>query len=183
MQNVENISNPVGKEEGEVEVEGEQSRPRSTAQTQDWTTAALAHASGLVTLVLSVAGGVGVLIGPAIALALYLGYRERSRFVAFHALQACVYQVVGIVGYVVLVAVLATGITAAWTVSGVLSAVLIGILMMPLALLVTILAALILVAAPFVWLGYSLYTAYQVYQGRNYLYPIIGTWLEQEVNF
>jgi len=38
-----------------------------------------------------------------------------------------------------------------------------------------------LAGAPFAWLGYGLYGAYQVYQGRNYRYWLIGEWLEQEV--
>lgn len=151
------------------------------APTDEWTAAALAHASVLLTLILGMAGGVGALVGPAVPLAMYFGYRRRSRFVAFHALQAFVYQVAGMLLYAILAAVLAIGVAVAWTVSGLLSAVLVGLLLMPFALLLTLLMALLLAGAPFAWLGYGLYGAYQVYQGRNYRYWLIGEWLEQEV--
>ncbi len=149
--------------------------------TDEWTAASLAHASVLLTLILGMAGGVGALVGPAVPLAMRLGYREKSRFVAFHALQSFVYQVAGVLIYAVLAAVLAVWIAMAWTVSGLLSVVLVGLLLMPFALLFTLLAVLLLVCAPFTWLGYGLYGAYQVYQGRAFRYWLIGEWLEREV--
>ncbi len=152
-----------------------------TAPTDEWTAAALAHASVLLTLVLGLGGGIGALIGPAVPLAIYLGYRGRSRFVAFHALQSLVYQVAGILLYVVLAAIMGSLVSVAWTISGLLSAVLIGLLLMPFALLITLLMVFLLIGAPFAWLGYGLYAAYQVYQGRNFLYRSLGEWLEQEV--
>jgi uncharacterized Tic20 family protein len=149
--------------------------------TDEWTAAALAHTSVLLTLILGMAGGIGVLVGPAIPLVVYLGYRGKSRFVAFHALQSLAYHVVGVLSYVVLVAVMAVWVAIAWTVSGLLSAVLVGLLLMPFALLLTLLTTLLLVCIPFAWLGYGLYAAYQVYQGRNFHYWLIGEWLEREV--
>ncbi len=149
----------------------------------EWTAAMLAHASILLTMILGVAGGVGALIGPGVALAMYFGYREKSRFVAFHALQSCAYQAIGVLLYAVLAAVLAVWIAIAWTVSGLLSAVLIGFLLMPFALALTLLTALLLLCAPFAWLGYGLYAAYQVYQGSDFRYWLIGEWMEREVSF
>jgi hypothetical protein len=135
--------------------DGEMIQNQETVQVpaDEWTAAALAHASILLTLILGVVGGIGVLVGPAIALAMYFGYR----------------------------AVLAVWVTIAWTVSGVLSAVLVGLLMMPFALLMTLLMVLLLVGAPLAWLGYGLYASYQVYQGRNFYYQWIGEWIEREV--
>jgi hypothetical protein len=69
--------------------------------TDEWTAAALAHTSVLLTLILGMAGGIGVLAGPAIPLVMYLGYRGKSRFVAFHALQSLAYHVAGVLSYVV----------------------------------------------------------------------------------
>jgi uncharacterized Tic20 family protein len=149
--------------------------------TDEWTAAALAHASALLTLILGMAGGVPALVGLAIPLAMYFGYRGKSRFVAFHALQSFVYQVAGVLLYAVLAAVLAVWVAIAWTVSGLLSAVLIGLLLMPFALLLTLLMVLLLVGAPFAWLGYGLYAAYEVYQGRDFLYWLVGERLKQEV--
>jgi uncharacterized Tic20 family protein len=148
----------------------------------EWTAAALAHASCLLTIILGPAGGIGALIGPAVALVMYLGYREKSRFVAFHALQSFVYQAVGILSYAVLAAVLAVWVTLAWTASGLLSAVLVGLLLMPFALLLTWVTVSLLVCTPFVWLGYGLYASYQVYQGRDFRYWLIAEWLEREMN-
>jgi len=153
------------------------------APTDEWTLAALAHASVLLTLVLGMAGGIGALVGPIIPLMMVLGYRGKSRFVAQHALQSLVYQAVGLVVYVVLVAVMAGWVTIAWTVSGILSAVLVGLLFIPFALLFTVLTVFLLVCTPIVWLGYGLYAAYQVYQGRDFRYWMIGEWLEREARF
>ncbi len=152
-----------------------------TAPTDEWTTAALAHASVLLTLILGLAGGVGALIGPVVPLAIYLGYRERSRFVAFHALQALIYQVAGMLLYAGFATVMGSWVAVAWTISGALVEVLIGLLLMPIALLSTLLMAFVLASAPFAWLGYGLYAAYQVYQGRNFHYRLIGEWVEREV--
>jgi uncharacterized Tic20 family protein len=149
--------------------------------TGEWTTAALAHASILLTLVLAFAGGVGALVGLAVPLVIYLSYRERSRFITFHALQSLVYQGAGVLIYLVLVAVLAAAVAAAWTISGLLSAVVIGFLLMPLALIITILMVILLVAAPLLWVGYGLYAAYRVYQGEDFRYWLVGEWLEREV--
>ena len=69
MQN-EEIVQEVVKDEMAIEDEAEQ------VPADEWTVAALAHATVLLTLVLGAAGGIGALIGPAVALAIYFGYRE-----------------------------------------------------------------------------------------------------------
>ena len=66
--------------------------------TDEWTAAALAHASVLLTLILGMAGGIGAPVGLAVPLVMYFGYRRDSRYIAFHSLQAFVYQVAGIIG-------------------------------------------------------------------------------------
>ena len=147
--------------------------------TDEWTVAALAHASVLLTLVLGAAGGIGAPVGLAVPLAMYFGYREKSRFVAFHALQAFVYQIAGLLIYVVVAAALGAWVTIAWNVSAWLAAVLVGFLLMPFALLLTLLMVLVLLGTPLAWLGYGLYAAYQVYQGRNFYYWLIGERLEE----
>ena len=152
--------------------------PRSS---EAWTTAALAHASILLTLVMAFAGGVGALVGLLVPLVIYLSYRERSSFVAFQALQSLIYQGVGILLYVVLVVILATGVTVAWTISGLLSVVAIGFLLMPLVLFVTILMVIVLLGAPLGWFVYGLYGAYRVYQGVDFRYWLLGEWVEREV--
>ncbi len=144
----------------------------------EWTTASLAHASIVLTLILALAGGIGALIGVLVPLVIYLSHRERSRFVAFHALQALAYQGVGIVVYGLLVVVLAGAVVAAWTISGVLSAVVIGFFLMPLALLITLFVVALLLGVPLVWVVYGLYGAYRVYQGDQFRYWLLGEWVE-----
>ena len=162
----------------EIQIAGDEN---AQLAVNDWTVAALAHASVLLALVFSTAAGIGALIGPIVALVIYLGYREKSRFVAFQAFQAFVYQALGLLLYVVLVTVLSSGVALAWTVSGVLAAVLIGFLLMPFALALTLMMVFVLVSLPLAWVGYGLYAAYLTYQGRDFRYWLIGERLAQEV--
>lgn len=166
---------------GVAGAEEEEGAGPSGAITDHWTIAAVTHASILLTLVFSFAGGVGAFIGLVIPLMVYLSYRERSRFLAFHALQALVYQGAGVLLYLVLVIVSALVATVAWIISGLLSVVAIGFLLMPLALLFTIAMVIILLGAPLAWVAYGLYAAYQVYQGTNFRYWLVGEWVEREV--
>lgn len=159
---------------------GDGRRVRPTADA--WTTAAVAHASILLTLLLGFAGGVGAFVGLVIPLILYLSYRERSRFVALHALQALIYQGVGILVYLALVTVLALAVTVAWAISGLLSVVVVGLLLIPLALMIALMMVLVLLTAPLAWVGYGLYAAYEVYQGKDFRYMWIGDWVEREVS-
>jgi uncharacterized Tic20 family protein len=105
----------------------------------------LAHLSVLLNLVT----GVG---GPIAALIIWLAYKDKSQRVAFHALQSIWYQVAWIV-------ILAVG----WLVTGILMFVLIGFLLIPVMMLVSL--------VPFV---HQCYAAYKVYQGVDYRYPIIA---------
>ncbi|MFN2272136.1 MAG: DUF4870 domain-containing protein [Anaerolineae bacterium] len=141
--------------------------------TAEWTTASLAHASILLTVLFGTAGGIGLPIGLAVPLVMYLGYRKQSRFIAFHALQAFVYQLAG----TLILAFLGALVTMTWTASGSLAAVLIGFALMPFALSLTLLLA----GAAIAWLVYGAYAAYQVYQGRDLRYWLIGECLEREV--
>ncbi len=153
-----------------------------TSPPDAWTIAALSHASILLTLLLAFAGGVGAIVGLVVPLVIYLSYRDRSRFVTFQALQALVYQGAGVLIYLVLVVVMALIVTAAWTISGLLSVVVIGFLLMPFALLLTLLMVIVLLGAPLAWVAYGLYAAYQVYQGAPFRYWLLGEWVEREVS-
>jgi len=167
VQESEKVGSVVG---SDVTVEDEAA---ARVPTDEWTAAALAHASILLTPMLGLAGGVGALVGLAVPLVMHLGYRQESRFVAFQALQSFVYQATG----AVLTAILAALTAAVWTISGWLAQVLIGFLLIPPALSLT----LLLVSALLAWVGYGLYAAYQVYQGRDFHYILIGEWLEKEM--
>ena len=117
---------------------------RTTMSPQDERTwSILAHLSVL-------AGLVGLM--PLGALIIWLVYKDRSPRVGFHALQALWYQIAWLVIMVV-----------GWSVTIVLSFILIGLLLIP----VMLIASLV----PFV---HGCYAAYKVSQGVDYRYPFIA---------
>jgi hypothetical protein len=84
----------------------------------------LAHLSILANLLTG-------LLGTAIALVIYLIYKDRSNFVAYHAWQSFIFQLIWWVGGGFLVGV-------AWTITGILSAFLIGLICIPFACILTL---------------------------------------------
>lgn len=94
--------------------------------------------------------------GPVVALVLWLVYRDRSKRVAFQALQSMWYQAAWIV-------ILGAG----WALTGLLTLVLIGFLLIPVMALVSI--------VPF---AYGAYAAYRISKDGEYLYPFIADFIE-----
>jgi uncharacterized protein len=127
--------------------------PLSAGDEHTW--AMLAHLSVLANLVTG-------FLGPIAALLIYLVYKERSRYVAYHSLQSLVFQLVFWIG-----AGAVAGIS--WAISGVLSAVLIGLLCMPIACLISI--------VPLGALVYGIVGAVQVSQGQDFKYWLVGDWV------
>jgi uncharacterized Tic20 family protein len=119
----------------------------------------LAHLSVLLNLVTG-------FLGTVAALVIYLIFKDRSRYVGFQALQAFVFQLIWWAG-----GGMAIGLI--WAATGALSAVLIGILCIPFALLAT--AALALM--PLVALIYGVYGGVEANQGKDFRYWLIGDWL------
>lgn len=91
-------------------------------------------------------------LGPVASLVVWLVYRDRSQKVAFQSLQSAIYQGAWLV-------ILAAG----WAVTVALMAVLIGFLLVPGMLVISVL--------PF---AHSIYAAYRVSQGEDYRYPIVA---------
>jgi uncharacterized Tic20 family protein len=152
---------------------GDVSRAGPTQNERNW--AMLAHLSGLLTLLVAVStAGVGHVVGLLVPLAMYLYFSTRSRYVAYHALQATVFQAVAGIIYVIAAALAGAMIAVAWTVSGLLTVILVGIVLMPLALALTLAAGVELVALPAVGLFYALRGAYMTYHGRDFAYPVVG---------
>ena len=89
-------------------------------------------------------------LGPVAALVIWFVYGYRSRKVAFHAIQSMWYQIVWLV-------VLAAG----WTLTGLLMGVLIGFLLVP--------AMVVVSVVPF---AHAAYAAYEISQGEKYRYPM-----------
>jgi uncharacterized Tic20 family protein len=124
------------------------------------TLAMLAHLSVLLNLVTGFLGVIAPLV-------IYLIYKDRSRFVAFQALQAFVFQLIWWGGGGLLIGLI-------WAVTGILSAVLIGLLCIPFALVLTVVFLLM----PLVALVYGVYAGVQANQGVDFRYWLVGDWLK-----
>ena len=127
--------------------------PLSQADERTW--AMLAHLSVLVNLFTGV-------LGPVVALIIYLMFMNRSKYVAYHAMQSFLFQLV--VWY---------GIGAMWGIVGILSALLIGLVLIPFACLLTPLLVLGMAIAPI----YGIVGAVQTSQGQDFEYLWVGSWV------
>lgn len=155
--------------------------PRSVPTRDDLTMAALAHASILITFIIGVgSGGLGAILGVLIPLAIWYGYRDKSEYTANQALQATVYQVASVLSVLALAVIGAILVVVGWTVSGALAAVLIGLCLMPFALLVTLLLVVAVVVLPIAQVVYGLYAAYETYAGRDFRYKWVADWIDQQ---
>ncbi|MCA1729177.1 MAG: DUF4870 domain-containing protein [Actinobacteria bacterium] len=110
-----------------------------TPEERTWS--ALAHLSIFLNLFTG-------LLGPLVAFAIWMAYRGRSERVAFHARRSLWYQVAWLV-------ILAVG----WTVTGILTLVLIGFLLIPVMMMLSL--------VPFL---HAAYAAYKVSRGVDYRY-------------
>jgi uncharacterized protein len=125
--------------------------------------AALAHAGALLNLF----GGVCGLIA---ALVIWLTQKEKSAWVAFHALQSLVFQ-----AFLMIITILVVGVV--WVVGFLISFATVGIgtfVAVPIMILFFF-GGFAMIAAG---MAYSFYGAYQVYQGREFRYLWVGDWLE-----
>ena len=136
----------------------------SPHSSDERTMAALAHASA----VLNLFAGIGGLIA---AFVIWMTQKEKSAWVAFHALQSLVFQA-AVLTVTVLVVVLV------WIAGFVVSFATIGIgtfVAVPVMILVFF-GGMIIIGAVVI---YALYGAYQIYQGREFRYIWIGDWLQR----
>ncbi|MBN1261417.1 MAG: DUF4870 domain-containing protein [Anaerolineae bacterium] len=120
--------------------------------------AMLAHLSVLLNLVTG-------FLGVAAAFVIYLVYKDRSRYVAFQALQAFLFQLIFWAGAGVIIGLV-------WAVVGILSAVIIGIFLIPFALVATI----VLVLAPLYAVVYGIIGGIQTNDGQDFRYWLVGDW-------
>jgi uncharacterized Tic20 family protein len=134
-----------------------QPQPLSTSEERSWSL--LAHLSVLLNLVTGFAGPIGALI-------IYLIYKDRSRLVAYHALQSMIFQLIWWYGGGLLIG-------AMWAVVGVLSAILIGVILIPFAVIFT----LVLLILPLGALIYGVVGAIEVNQGHDFKYWLVGDWV------
>lgn len=127
--------------------------PLSQSDERSW--AMIAHLSVLANLVTG-------FLGPVVPLVIYLVFKERSRYVAYQSMQAFVFQMVWWVGAGALAAI-------SWTISGVLTAVLIGLLCIPFACLIGLI--------PLASLVYGIIGGVKASQGEDFKYWLIGDWV------
>ena len=116
-----------------------------------------------------------------IPLVIYFMFRRRSDYVAFHALQAFVLQLLGTVGAF---AILMVG-GVVWGVGMVVSllamALLVGFLLVPVWGLVGIVFAIGVIALPIAMLIYGTMAAIATYRGQDYRYPYIAQWVDRQL--
>lgn len=128
--------------------------PLSPSDERTWSM--LAHLSVLANLVTG-------FFGPLAALVIYLVYKDRSRYVAYHAMQSFVFQLIWWIGAGTLAGI-------AWAISGALVALVgLGCLLMPIALLITLI--------PLAALVYGVIGAVQCSQGVDFRYWLVGDWV------
>jgi uncharacterized Tic20 family protein len=125
--------------------------PVSMSAQDERTWSILAHLSILLNLITAIGG-------PVAALIIWLVCKDRSRKVAFHALQSLWYQVAWIV-------ILSVG----WVITYLLMVVLIGFLLIPVMAIASV--------VPFL---HQCYAAYKLSQGVEYRYPIIADRIDGE---
>lgn len=152
----ENVNIPV--EEAEGSPAPSEEAPQEELTQDEKTMAALAHGSIVLGLV---SGGVGGIIA---ALVIWIAYREKSAYVAFQSLQAMIFQ------GLTLVAAFLVGVM--WAVVGVLSAIVVGLCLIPLVIAVSF--------VPVVLFFYGLYAAYETYQGRDFEYWLLADVLKEQ---
>ncbi|TFG71973.1 MAG: DUF4870 domain-containing protein [Anaerolineales bacterium] len=130
--------------------------PLSPADERTW--AMLAQLSVLLNLVTG-------FLGVGAALLIYLIYKERSKYVAYQAMQAFLFQLVFWAGGGLLIG-------AMWAIVGALSAILIGILLIPFAVVLTF----IFLVMPVVALVYGVIGSIRSSNGEDFRYWLIGDW-------
>ncbi len=128
--------------------------PVPLSQSDERTWAMLAHLSVLVNLFTGI-------FGPLVALVIYLMFSARSKYVAYHAMQSFLFQLV-----------LWYGLGVMWAIVGTLSAILIGIVLIPFACILTPFFLLGMAIAPI----YGIVGAVQTSQGQDFKYWLIGDW-------
>jgi uncharacterized Tic20 family protein len=132
-------------------------QPLSSSEERTWSV--MAHLSGLLNLITGFAG-------PIAALVIYLIYKDRSRTIAYHALQAMIFQLIWWYGGGVLIG-------AMWLIVGALSAILIGVVLIPIAIVATLFLAMLPLGAVI----YGIIAAIQVNQGHDFKYWLVGDWV------
>jgi uncharacterized Tic20 family protein len=151
--------NTMSKEPTEAQQPVVQYAPVPLTPSEERTWAMLANLSVLLNLVTGFLGAVAALI-------IYLVFREKSRYVAYHAMQSFLFQLIfwGAPGLILAVM---------WGLTGALSLVLVGLLCIPFACILTP----VILLMPVISLVYGVVAAIQTSQGRDFKYWLVGDWV------
>jgi uncharacterized protein len=143
---------------------------------------AVAHGSVWITLLAGIfTVGAGVPVSIFIPLVIYFLFRRKSDYVAFHALQAFVIQLVGTVGALALL-ILGGMVWLVGMFIAVLSiAVVVGAVLVPLWSLVGLALVGLVAALPVAMIIYGTIATIETYNGRDYRYPFIARWVDRQL--
>jgi uncharacterized Tic20 family protein len=144
--------------------------------------ATVAHASVWVTFVTGMfTAGFSAPLSIFVPLIIYFLFRNKSDFVTFHALQAFVLQLIGIIGAFALLVVGGVAWVVGLVVALLLMLVLIGFVLAPLWGVVGIALLVVVCLMPFGMLLFGTIGAVQTYNGRDYRYPFIARWVDRQL--
>ena len=129
--------------------------PLPLSQSKERTWAMLAHLSVLTNLFTG-------FLGPVAALLIYLIFSARSKYVAYHAMQSFLFQLV-----------VWCGIGIMWGFVGLSSVLIIGLLLIPVACVLTPIFLLGMALAPI----YGVIGAVKTSQGEDFQYWWVGEWV------
>jgi uncharacterized Tic20 family protein len=133
--------------------------PQQLTESDEHTWAMLAHLSILLNLITG-------FLGIVVALIIYLVYKNRSNYVAYQSMQSFVFQLIWWLGGGILIGL-------AWAITGVLSVVLVGLILIPLACVLSLI--------PLAALVYGIVGAVQTNSGQDFKYWLIGDWVRGEL--
>lgn len=124
-----------------------------TSEERTW--ASIAHLSILLNLFT-------VFLGPLVGLVIYLVYKDKSRYIAYHAMQALVFQLAFWIG---------AGIIASfvWIVSLLTLIIIVGCCLLPVAVFFSF--------VPIAALVYGVIGGIETSQGRDFKYWLVGDWV------
>ena len=127
--------------------------PLSPSSARNW--AMVSHLSILLNLFTG-------FLGPIVAIIIYFGFKDRSRYVAYQSMQSFVFQLVFFIGAGALAAFL-------WIITLPLMLLIIGCCLAPIALLVSVI--------PIVAVVYGVVAGIQTAQGDDFRYWLVSDWV------
>lgn len=144
--------------------------------------AAVAHVSVWITVLGGLfTGGLFLVISIFIPLIIYFMFRQKSDYVAFHALQAFVLQILGTVGAFALLMIGGMVWMLGMVIALLAMVVLVGFILAPVWALVGLALLAVVAVMPVAMLLFGTMGAIETYNGRDYRYPYIARWVDRQM--